>query len=146
MKLKLREVMEARGVNAAQIAEALGVTPGSVSSWLAGERRRGDKVVRIFPDLSSIEALCVLLGVTPSELLEVEATTTPTGKTLAHLGPSPKRGRPSRVTALPAGLVNAPMDDEPYSGAARAAVSAARADHRKRGGVRLDALMAEIGD
>lgn len=96
MRLKLRELMEERDVNAAQVADALGITPGSVSGWLAGERKRGDRVVKVFPDLESIEALCVLFSVGPGDLLEVEATTTPTGKTLGDLGTPSKRGRPPR--------------------------------------------------
>ena len=99
MKLLLRERMEEAGVTAAQVAEALQVTPGTVSNWLTGQRKRGDHLVPVRPDLDSLEALCLFFGCGPEGLLEVEATATPSGKTAATIGPARGPGRPRKQAA-----------------------------------------------
>lgn len=93
MRVRLKELMEARGLNGAQVAEGLGVTPGAVSGWLAGKRRRGDQEVRVQPDLENLDALCAFFECGPGEILEPELAATSTGKTWRDMGPARGRGR-----------------------------------------------------
>lgn len=95
MKLRLAEMLEARGVNSYQLAKGLGVTPASVGAWLNG-RMRGDKLTRVYPDMDSLEALCLFLECTPNDLLQLERDSI--GSTWRDVG-EPRRGRPPKVKA-----------------------------------------------
>lgn len=93
MRLRLQEWMDKRNVNQAQVAEGLGVGLSVVNAWVRGKMRAGERV-KVFPDAPSLEALCLLLECTPSDLLELEAEATPSGKTWKDFGP-PVRRRPA---------------------------------------------------
>jgi transcriptional regulator with XRE-family HTH domain len=99
MKLRLAELMDERGLNQVQVAEGLGVSPGVVNSWLKGKKRAaGAPPDTVWPSFPLFEALCVFFGVGPSDLLEVEAATTPSGKTWQDFGPARGPGRPKKAT------------------------------------------------
>ena len=97
MRLMLQEWMDKRDMNQAQVAEGLGVGLSVVNAWVRGKMRNGERI-RVFPDAPSLEALCLLLECTPSDLLMVEATATPSGKTWKDFGP-PVRRRPAATGA-----------------------------------------------
>ena len=95
MRLKLAEIMQDRRLSQSQIAAGLGISPAMVSSWLNGKvRQAGAEPATVFPSMPLLEALCVLLECTPSDLLQVEATATPSGKTRQDFGPPTGPGRP----------------------------------------------------
>ena len=80
MRLLLEEWMAKRHVSQAQVAAGLGITRAAVSAWIVG-RMRGGKRYIAFPDQEMLEALCNFLECTPCDLLQMEKTETPTGKT-----------------------------------------------------------------
>lgn len=61
--LKLREARVAAGLSQGQLAEKIGVVPGTVSNWEVGTRE---------PDLSMLRRLAEVLGVSVDALLEDE--------------------------------------------------------------------------
>lgn len=135
MRLKLRELMETRSVNQVQIAEALGTSKARVNSWVAGQVKAGKRIT-IIPSAEMLDALCAFFQVGPADLLEPEVDTTPSGKIWTDFG-APVRRRPARV---PAALANVLVDDEPFTDEQRAEVAAARADHKRNGGVSSAAI------
>ena len=59
---RIRKFREARGLNQKQLADLLGVKNNRVSNWEQGLNR---------PDADIIAKMCVILNVSPSELLDV---------------------------------------------------------------------------
>lgn len=57
--MRLKELMEERGLTGYQVAEALNVTPAAVSNWVSG---------KILPRTNKLPALADLLGCTIDEL------------------------------------------------------------------------------
>ena len=60
-KMKFKELLKARGVNAARLAGALGVSRATVSNWARGESA---------PSVVKVYAITGVLGVTADELIE----------------------------------------------------------------------------
>ena len=87
MRLRLSEWLKQRGVTQAQVAQALSVKEPSVSAWVKGKRRRAGVEVSAFPDFASFEALCRFFDCTPNDLIDLEATGTPTGLTWVNFRP-----------------------------------------------------------
>ena len=62
IRIRLKELMDARGVHAAQLARDTGITEAAISEW------RNRKVKRI--SLETLDTLCVALHCEPGDLLE----------------------------------------------------------------------------
>lgn len=96
MKLNIREWMDMRNVSQAQIAAALGVSRATVSAWVEGRPGpNGRKLV--YPDLESIEGLCLFFECTPNDLFELQRRKTPSGLTWRDFSGKRGPGRPPRV-------------------------------------------------
>lgn len=98
MKLRIKEWMELRNVSQAQIAAGLDVSRASVSAWVEGRAKPGGGRIVVFPDDESLEALCIFLGCTPNDLLELQRRTTPSGLTWRDFRGPRGPGRPSATT------------------------------------------------
>ena len=99
MKLRIKEWMELRGVSQAQIAAALDVSRATVSAWVEGRAGKDGQRVTVFPDMDSLEALCLFFECTTNDLLDLQRRKTPTGITWRDFrdhrrGP----GRPPRAS------------------------------------------------
>lgn len=81
MRLRLKQLMEERGINQSQLAQALGIKAPSVNAWVTGKRTRNGQEVKTYPDFDSLDNLCAFFDVPPGEMLERETMSTPTGKT-----------------------------------------------------------------
>lgn len=79
MKLKLKQLMQERGISQSDVARGLGITAQSVNAWVEERTREGKRGP--FPDIHSIESLCLFFDVPLSEILELSEATTPSGKT-----------------------------------------------------------------
>lgn len=69
IRIRLKEVMDAQGIRAAQLARDTGITEAAISEW----RRR--KVKRI--SLKTLDTLCTALHCAPGDLLDRVAEPAP---------------------------------------------------------------------
>lgn len=69
IRLRLKELMDAQNIHAAQLARDTGITEAAISEW------RGQKVKRI--SLKTLDTLCVALHCEPGDLLERVQAPTP---------------------------------------------------------------------
>lgn len=81
MKVKIREWMELRNVSQAQIAAALQVSRATVSAWVEGRPAPGGGRRQVYPDMESLEGLCLFFECTLNDLLELQKRKTPSGLT-----------------------------------------------------------------
>ena len=81
MKVKIREWMELRNVSQAQIAAALQVSRATVSAWVEGRPAPGGGRRQVYPDMESLEGLCLFFECTLNDLLESQKRKTPSGLT-----------------------------------------------------------------
>jgi transcriptional regulator with XRE-family HTH domain len=79
MRLKLKQLMQERGISQSDVARGIGITAQSVNGWV--DERTRDNKNGPFPDIHSIEALCLFFGVPLSGLLDITEAVTPSGKT-----------------------------------------------------------------
>ena len=88
--------MQERGISGYQLSKAVGVSQPTVNAWLRGKVRPSGERVPVFPDMDSLEALCMFLECTPNDLLQLERESI--GATWRDVG-EPRRGRPPKATA-----------------------------------------------
>lgn len=110
MKLKIKEWMELRNVSQVQIAAALQVSRATVSAWVEGRAGKDGKRLVVFPDMDSLEALCLFLECTPNDLLELQRRKTPSGFIWRDFRDT-RRG-PGRPPSVATALARAAESDE----------------------------------
>ena len=67
-----------------------------MSAWVEGRAGKDGRRIQVFPDMESLEALCLFFECTTNDLLESQRRKTPTGMTWRDFrGP----GRPPRSAA-----------------------------------------------
>jgi DNA-binding Xre family transcriptional regulator len=72
LKFLLRDMLDARGVTAYQLAKALGVTQPSVGAWLNGRTRAGNWSP-VYPEYEALERICAFLECRLDEILIFDA-------------------------------------------------------------------------
>lgn len=97
MNFRLAEVLSERSITPYQLAKALGLAQSTVNAWLVGKVRKAGERSTVYPDMDSLEALCLFLECTPNDLLQLERESI--GATWRDVG-EPRRGRPPKVPAV----------------------------------------------